>query len=202
MRIIRATKDITQDCIDALVLMGFEQLENDFFRRVDDLDSQNQLITYATFDSNGIDISVYQNALLLESSYVKSPIEFIDYMEKLFNSWGITYMEIDDPIIADKILCASNTRDMASKLQRVKSSNVWSYAFNPKDNQVGDMLMQFKSKSGGPGDIYIYYDVPSKVWRQLVGAPSKGHTFWKLIRNVYTYAKLTGDKRTYLPNGI
>lgn len=96
----------------------------------------------------------------------------------------------------------TSTRDFADKLSRVRSSNVWAYAFNPKDEYVGDMLMQFKGTNGGPGDIYIYYDVPTKIWRRLVASPSKGHAFWKLIRNNYTYAKLTGDKRTKLPNGI
>ena len=96
----------------------------------------------------------------------------------------------------------TTTQDFVKKLARVKSSNVWSYAFQPKDDKVGDMLMQFKASNGGPGDIYIYYNVPSKIWQRLVAAPSKGHAFWQLIRNVYTYAKLTGDKRTHLPNGI
>jgi hypothetical protein len=62
--------------------------------------------------------------------------------------------------------------------------------------------MQFKAKNGGPGDIYIYYDVPTKIWQRFVAAPSKGHFMWEYIRNVFTYAKLTGDKRTHLPNGI
>ena len=96
----------------------------------------------------------------------------------------------------------TTTKDFVKNLRRVKSSNVWSMAFQPKDDKVGDMLMQFKGKNGGPGDIYIYYNVPAKVWQKLTVAPSKGHAFWKLVRNYYTYAKLTGDKRTHLPNGI
>ena len=96
----------------------------------------------------------------------------------------------------------TTTQDFVKKLARVKSSNVWSYAFQPKDEKTGDMLMQFKKKDGGPGDIYIYYNVPNKIWQRLVAAPSKGHAFWAMIRNVYTYAKLTGDKRTKLANGI
>ena len=64
------------------------------------------------------------------------------------------------------------------------------------------MLMQFKAKDGGPGDIYIYYNVPTKIWQRLVAAPSKGHFMWENIRNIFTYAKLTGDKRTKLANGI
>jgi hypothetical protein len=64
------------------------------------------------------------------------------------------------------------------------------------------MLVQFKGNNGGPGDIYIYYDVPNKIWRQFVAAPSKGAYFWRYIRNTFTYAKLTGDKRTKLKNGV
>ena len=96
----------------------------------------------------------------------------------------------------------TTTQDFVTKLAKVKSSNVWAYAFQPKDKYVGDMLMQFKGKQGGPGDIYIYYNVPNKIWQRLVAAPSKGHFMWEYIRNIYTYAKLTGDKRTHLPNGI
>lgn len=96
----------------------------------------------------------------------------------------------------------TSTRDFAAKLKQVRSSNVWAYAFNPKNEQVGDLLMQFKNKNGGPGDVYIYYDVPNKIWHRLAVAESKGHAFWQLIRHKYTYAKLTGDKRTKLPNGI
>ena len=62
--------------------------------------------------------------------------------------------------------------------------------------------MQFKAKNGGPGDIYIYYNVPIKIWQRLVAASSKGNFFWRFIRNIYTYAKLTGDKKTKLANGI
>lgn len=97
----------------------------------------------------------------------------------------------------------TTTKDFVKKLARVDSSNVWSMAFQPKDDKYGDMLMQFKGKGGkGPGDIYIYYNVENTVWQKLVVAPSKGHAFWKLVRNYYTYAKLTGDKKTHLPNGI
>lgn len=96
----------------------------------------------------------------------------------------------------------TTTRDLAKQLKRVDSSNVWAYAFQPKDEKVGDMLVQFKGKYGGPGDIYIYYNVQNKLWHRFYLADSKGIFFWKYIRNVFTYAKLTGDKKTHLPNGI
>lgn len=87
---------------------------------------------------------------------------------------------------------------------RVKSSNLWSYTLNVKDNKdlTGDLYIQFKGDRGGPGDVYVYYDVPSKIYRRLVSAPSKGHAFWQLIRNNYRYSKLTGDKRGKLRNAV
>lgn len=102
------------------------------------------------------------------------------------------------------IMAAITTRDMAKLLTRVKSSNVWAYTINVKDNQglIGDVLAQFKNKNGGPGDIYIYYDVPTSIFRKWTRTSSKGHYFWQHIRNKYKYAKLTGDKKTKLPNGI
>lgn len=102
-----------------------------------------------------------------------------------------------------KIL-AANTKDLASNLSRVKSSNIWSYGFNMKDrhDKKGDIVVQFKGKHGGPGDVYIYYDVPFIVYRRWQSAPSKGHYFWMYIRNIFKYSKLTGDKRGKLKNAI
>ena len=102
------------------------------------------------------------------------------------------------------ILAAISTRDLSKNLVRVKSSNVWAYTINVKDrkSKTGDVLCQFKGKNGGPGDIYIYYDVPVKLWKKWLSAPSKGHFFWAYIRNNFYYSKLTGDKRGKLQNAI
>lgn len=102
------------------------------------------------------------------------------------------------------INCAISSRDMTKNMVRVKSSNIWSYGINIKrrGDDTGDVLVQFKGKNGGPDDIYMYYDVPVKVYRQWIGSPSAGHYFWQYIRNNYKYRKLTGDKRTKLRNGI
>ena len=64
------------------------------------------------------------------------------------------------------------------------------------------MIVQFKAKEGGPGDIYIYYDVPFTLFRRWQATQSKGHFFWKHIRNYFKYSKLTGDKIGKLPNAI
>lgn len=104
----------------------------------------------------------------------------------------------------EPILASISAKDITSRMVKVKSSNVWSYAMNVRDTKkgIGDVYVQFKNKLGGAGDIYVYYDVPAKVYRRWISAPSKGHYFWQYIRNNYMYAKLTGDKRTKLKNGI
>lgn len=227
MRIIKATVEKIEDfqkddMIDALRLMGFDYLEMNFYRRVD-LDGD--LVMYAELYDDGVFVTVYNKNQEVSHKVFSAAIRFIDFVEGVLNDYDIEYSEIVEPemIVADRGIITSATRvfsksfqnrhdtsrkektttkDFVKRLARVKSSNVWSYAFQPKTNTVGDMLMQFKAKNGGPGDIYIYYNVPSKIWQRLVAAPSKGHAFWQLIRNVFTYAKLTGDKRTHLPNGI
>lgn len=230
MRIIKATvekiEDFQKDDMkDALRLMGFDYLEMNFYRRVD-LDGD--LVLYAELYDDCVLVTVYKDNQEVDSKEFKASIRFIDFIEDTLNHYDIQYSEIVEPediilsdngimVSASTILAKRNakqnshdtstrnkttTKDFVQKLQRVKSSNVWSYAFQPKDNRMGDMLMQFKGKNGGPGDIYIYYNVPTKIWQRLVAAPSKGHAFWELVRNVFTYAKLTGDKRTKLPNGI
>ena len=229
MRIIKATVEKIEDfrkdeMKDAIRLMGFDYLEMNFYRRVD-LDGD--LVIYAELYDDAVMVSVYKDNQSVENTQFSSAIRFIDYIEDILNRYDIQVGEIVDPYeleIADMGIVFSSTdifarrdqqnrhdnsrrnktttQDFVKKLARVKSSNVWSYAFQPKDEKIGDMLMQFKRKDGGPGDIYIYYDVPNKIWQRLVASPSKGHAFWVLIRNIYTYAKLTGDKRTHLPNGI
>ena len=97
-----------------------------------------------------------------------------------------------------------STKEITKNLVKVRSSNVWSYGINVKRNgdDVGDVYTQFKDTNGGPGDIYVYYDVPVKVYRRWVTSPSKGHYFWKNIRNQFNYSKLTGDKRGKLQNAV
>ena len=106
--------------------------------------------------------------------------------------------------VGQYISAAINVRDLAKNLVRVRSSNVWAYGMNLRDrkDKAGEVLVQFKGKNGGPGDIYIYYEVPLVVWRKWLSATSKGHYFWQYIRNTYAYSKLTGDKRGKLRNAI
>lgn len=228
MRIIKATVEKIEDfqkedMKDALKLMGFDFLEMNFYRRVE-LDGD--LVLYAELYDDAVLITVYFKNQEVSSDQFTAPTRFIDFIEDTLSEYDIETAEIVDPEeldVSDKgVVCASKrvfsksfqnshdtsrrnkttTQDFVKKLARVKSSNVWSYAFQPKDEKTGDMLMQFKKKDGGPGDIYIYYNVPNKLWQRFVAAPSKGHFMWEYIRNIFTYAKLTGDKRTHLPNGI
>lgn len=97
-----------------------------------------------------------------------------------------------------------STKDITKSLARVKSSNLWSMGIDIDEygDNVGNVYIQFKNENGGPGDIYEYFDVPIKLYRKLVGAPSKGHAFWKLIRNNFQYRKLTGDRKGKLKNAV
>lgn len=105
----------------------------------------------------------------------------------------------------NNVFAAITSRDISSTMSRVKSSNIWSMTIDIKDrkNKFGDLYIQFKGTNGGPtGGIYKYYDVPIKIYRAFITAPSKGHFFWQYIRNVYKYSKLDGNKRGVLPNAI
>lgn len=97
-----------------------------------------------------------------------------------------------------------SARDITRNLVRVKSSNVWAYGVEIRDNKAktGDVYVQFKGKNGGPGDVYVYFDVPITLWRKFISAPSAGHFVWKYLRNNFMYSKLTGDKRGRLKNAI
>lgn len=116
--------------------------------------------------------------------------------EDIYSSKAIT--------IKTTITAAINVRELSKNLVRVKSSNIWAYGMNLRDrkDKTGEVVVQFKGNKGGPGDVYIYYDVPLAVWRKWLSATSKGHYFWMYIRNTYMYSKLTGDKRGKLKNAI
>lgn len=129
-----------------------------------------------------------------------------DQMLRRVNRWlkqhGVTACaELD---VTSPITAAINTRNLAQYIGRVKSSNIWGYYYYKKDRKTRDgyLLIQFKDKNGGKGDLYIYYDVPFTLYRKLESTSSKGHFFWVYIRNNFQYSKLTGDKRGKLKNAI
>ncbi len=103
------------------------------------------------------------------------------------------------------IMAAISAKDITRNMVRVKSSNIWSYTINGRDGQdskLGDVYVQFKGKHGGPGDVYVFYDVPVTIYRKILSSNSKGHAFWQNLRGKYSYAKLTGDKRTKRRGGV
>lgn len=127
-------------------------------------------------------------------------------IEKMMAKYGHTI--VANTILTDtkhrQSIMAASTKDLAKDMVKVRSSNIWSYKLNIKNrrDKSGDLLVQFKDSNGGPGDLYIYYDVPTMVYRRWQSATSKGHYFWVYIRNNYKYSKLTGDKRGKLHNAI
>lgn len=201
-----------EEMTEAILMMGFEPLEMNFFRRIEEIEDEtySKLIIYCELFSDRVEITTYTDAMCRSFAQVHTPLEFIDTVEsqlKTYGNEGVTLVPFDANVTINgqPIMAKSDrmsTKDFIKKLIRVKSSNLWSYAFQPKDYNKGDMLIQFKGTNGGPDDIYIYYDIPTKIWQKFVASPSKGHFFWQYIRNVAKYAKLTGDKRTKLPNGI
>lgn len=161
-------------------------------------DCNNEWI-YPTWDDNAFcspdEAFEWLNLHNMESATESS----IDFDESIFSS--IILMAVTDRL---SIFAAINTKNLAKNLSRVRSSNVWAYGINVrnrKDN-TGDVLVQFKAKNGGAGDIYIYYDVPKTIFNRWISAPSKGHYFWVYIRNNFKYSKLTGDKTGKLKNAV
>lgn len=134
---------------------------------------------------------------------IDSADALIDIIEESINSSNIFNATMIDKKTSRKIQCASS-RDISKNLVRVRSSNLWAYGMNVKDykNKMGDLVIQFKGREGGPGDVYMYFDVPTKLYQRLLSAPSAGHFFWKYIRNNFKYRKLTGDKKGKLPNAV
>ena len=116
----------------------------------------------------------------------------------------IIWMSICDPSDRQSITAAISSRDITKNMVRVKSSNLWSYAINQRNTQdrTGDVYVQFKGRNGGPGDVYVFYDVPVNIYKRWAGASSKGHYFWQYIRGKFRFAKLTGDKRTKQKGGV
>lgn len=132
--------------------------------------------------------------------YVRGIINMkISHIPEIENIFFSTSIQEDQAILA-----AVSARQITKNMVRVKSSNIWSYCMDIRHakDKTGTLYIQFKGKKGGPDDVYCYYDIPVVVWHRFMGAPSKGHFFWKYIRNNFLYAKLTGDKKTRLKNGV
>lgn len=206
--------------------LSVAQVHDDFEQQLDDfiklygleLDTETNLDNMHTIkikqvDGNAIEISTdgWENDGLNTEDLNRQFDNLFDaciFVDELFNRLNqeiFSSVTLCNPYDTKSVVQAAiTTRDLAKNLVRVKSSNVWAYSINIRDrhNKVGDVLTQFKGPKGGPGDIYLYYDVPVNLWRRWLAAPSKGHFFWQHIRNVFSYRKLTGDKRGKLRNAI
>lgn len=145
--------------------------------------------------------------------FFENVMDAINYCEQCLNTYSkrYEYMYINATglyscVCGQYVRCKSNfgnSRNATDKLVRVKSSNIWSYALDiTLGENNGTLYVQFKNKNGGAGDIYQYFNFPVKLWHKFISAPSKGHYFWKTVRNKFRYRKLTGDKTGKLPNAI
>lgn len=116
----------------------------------------------------------------------------------------IEFITLCDVIHKQPVTAGMSARNITQDMIRVKSSNMWAYCIDIKraQDQTGNVYIQFKGTNGGPGDIYVYFDVPILIYRKLLNAPSKGHAFWQYIRGKYSFAKLTGDKKTKMQGGV
>ncbi len=170
-------------------------LNDKFYIRIRD----NQGWKYPTWEDNEFDTIYDAQDWLNLHDFENATEDHIEYNDLVFDKISITSLSDRQSVLA-----AINTRNLAQNLVRVRSSNIWSYGLNVKDrkDKTGDLLVQFKNTNGGAGDLYIYYDVPTMVYRRWQSAPSKGHYFWIYIRNNYKYSKLTGDKHGKLKNAV
>lgn len=200
---------IKLDLKEAMTLLGFTEWTSKTsdmitYTRSDKVKDKN-VNTMVFLDPNG-EMSITQTVNGNSKKLVYTPTTdvatILKRVEHLLNKLDIQVFEFIDA--SKEVFAAINTKDLAKKLVRVKSSNVWAIGINVRHqgDTTGDVLAQFKGKNGGPGDVYIYYDVPIKVYNRWVAATSIGHFFWKYIRNNFMYSKLTGDKRGKLRNAI
>lgn len=202
---------------DAMKLLGLEKDVDPFWA---DQDVYKTSVTTSAGDVIDVRVILYDDVIAVDywvnnkrlpdsakPADTANIAKTIRNVEKIFKKYGheifanTAIISVTDRVA---VMAAVNTKDLAQHLVKVRSSNVWAYGMNIKNrkDKVGDLLVQFKGKQGGPGDIYIYYDVPVVIYRRWQSAPSKGHYFWVYIRNNYKYSKLTGDKRGKLHNAV
>lgn len=212
----RIIKDEHNQQLDFLHLMNMYGLQYDghtdsYTSRFNQSDG-NISIKVKEINDNDYDVTILtQTSPIMVSTkheQFASIFDLINYLDVVMLSYDLTTIHATTICYSNQrkavILAAISAKDLSKNLVRVKSSNVWAYTINVKDRKQksGDVVCQFKNKNGGPGDVYMYYDVPLNVWRRWLAAPSKGHFFWANIRNNYYYRKLTGNKRGVLKNAI
>ena len=191
---------------EAMHLMGFFQVDDKF--SMNSCIGQHRISATSELSADTIIIKYWLDNRKIQSCTKANSVEdAILSAEKILGSYGWAVFEEKKSSfvnLAQRICAAINTIDLASRLFRVKSSNVWAYRLFMRDrhDKTGDLVVQFKNRNGGPGDVYQYYDVPFTLFRKWQATTSKGHFFWKYIRNYYRYSKLTGDKIGRLQNAV
>lgn len=202
-----SVEDNLSDFELAMNILGFTRISENKYELI-----SNPLYVVVSIENGEIVTDAWNNSKYVPAYQLPKPTssisKFMRMMDRLLRKYKV---EIVSSIILTEcsnrenvITAAISTKDLTKNMVKVKSSNVWSYAMNvrsPKD-KFGDVLVQFKGPNGGPGDVYIYYDVPVLTYRRWHSAQSKGHYFWKYIRNYFKYSKLTGDKRGKLANAV
>ena len=210
---------------DQLSMLGYEtsNYSNDYFREADD----NLEFSKVTIGENSEDDLFTIDSIFrignkeFEDHFKTSTFnKLIDHIIRTFDKYNVQvfasviYADADasySKVLASiktlnkqSVMAAISSKDITKDMVKVKSSNIWSIAMDIRDkkDKNGTMYIQFKGKSGGPGELYCYYDVPIKLWRAFITAPSKGHFFHVNFRNALKYSHLSGDKKTKLPNGI
>lgn len=208
-----------KDYKEAMTMLGFSKINHPMFAdeeaygllQQNNTDTTQNLQIRTIYYSDVIAVDYWINGKRLPD--YKKPKETADIsktiknIEKMLTKYGYSvFSNCSFNSISDRqsVMAAINTKNLANDLVRVRSSNIWSYGLNLRDrkDKTGDLLVQFKGKNGGAGDVYIYYDVPTMVYRRWQSALSKGHYVWVYIRNNFKYSKLTGDKRGKLANAI
>lgn len=199
--------------LDMLKLLGFDITETQtiIFSELKLTGSENEDFTItSTYLYGYITVSYFIDHTYIQD-YSNDYDDSVDISDILQEIEHVISLFTENPLICfksitglDSISAAINTKNLLKNLVKVKSSNVYAYGINVRNygDNVGDIIVQFKGKHGQPDDVYIYYDVPLRVYRRWQSAPSKGHYFWVYIRNIYKYAKLTGDKRGKLKNAV
>lgn len=195
---MQASDYVSEDAVLAMSLIGAYQSGRNSYR----IKSTNVKASIV-FDDGSIAIEATANGKKSMRHYPNTE----DGLDNAIRYVESTYRSVNVDVsseVTSTITSAINTRDLASHIGQVKSSNIWGYYYYKPDRKSRDgyLLIQFKDKNGGKGDVYIYYDVPFTVYRKLETTNSKGHYFWVYIRNYYKYSKLTGNKRGVLPNAI
>jgi len=72
--------------------------------------------------------------------------------------------------------------------QPVQSSQLHSVGF---DSATNTLEIQFLNKTGQPGSVYLYSNVPESVYKGLMEAPSAGSYFASSIKGVYNFTKVS-----------